>query len=329
MTLKIRTGGAWHDAPVLASGGVALTNQPVGLRCRSGAQWQHAQRVAIKTGGVWTDSGYVGPPWIPQSPAGNGQPVVTYWDYATLRFGWWGPAGGPPVSAYHWVLTNEGGGWLAQGEVAGGETPNLGVSQDTKYQCYVRTKNTKGDYSTWLGPLKVWIGHAQEQGWVTVTRTTAYHAETTVNLWENIVQGVTVPSNVAVNSMSWNFSATNGAWGYCSETPNPFNGYNWRKQIRPIRNNYWNSSDGSETMTIPNPGSGSNGYGGQNGGGGLWGFIALGNNSDGGGQGFASAGTGFVGGPNTVVGGMSVDGTQTFSDSQWLVTRTEQGNQYW
>lgn len=333
MALKVRTGGAWRDAPAL--GAVATVPNPVGIRVRTGGAWRNAQRVKIKSGGNWVDSGYFGPPWIPQSPTNMGVPVVNWWNYSQVNFGWWGPAGGPPPVTYQLVLTDASGNWLVNVEDATGAR-TFNVSEDTQYQFYVRSKNAFGDYSVWLGPLKIGIGHAQQMGWVTTNHADAWHAERSLYLWQNQMATIIVPSDVAVSSMNWNMSATNGNWSYCSEPSVAGNNYNWRHQIRPIKADYWDSATESTTMWIANPEASSMGMGGQNGGGKNWGFIALGYKTNPGAAptdwtqfGFMPEASGYPGCPDSVSGGMSIDGTRYWSDSQYVVTRTEQANGYW
>lgn len=337
MTLKVRTGGAWRDAPAL--GNVASVAQPVGIRIRDGGSWRHAQRVRIKRtdgGGTpfWHDTGYVGPPWVPVSPDNNGAPRLNWSNYSQLSIGWYGPAGGPSPSTYQVVITNESGGWLGTDERGTGEY-TFNISEDTKYMFYVRSKTAFGDYSTWLGPLRVGIGHSQQTGSVLVNRSEGYHAERSLYLWENQVAALVVPGDVNLSTMSWQMSATNGNWGYCSEQPVAGNNYNWRHQIRPIRADVWDSSTGNETMWIGNPESSSMGLGGANGAGKNWGFVGVGyqtNRSVGGDYtqfGFMPAAQGYPGCPDSVVGAMSVDGTRYWQEWQTQVTRNEQGNYYW
>lgn len=145
-----------------------------------GGIWWTPSRAYVKWAGSWYDTGYSG---YPGAPTGL---YITYWDYTQATVSFTPPSGGAPVAAYHYVLTDNVGTWLAETETAAGSFNFTGLAQDSQYQIFVRSKGATGLYSTFAGPLRIQIGHPS-------TVTTTYPSRH----WESPVWAGTIFQNEA------------------------------------------------------------------------------------------------------------------------------------
>jgi len=171
MPMRMLVGGAWKGP--ITSGNFRVKSGAIG-----GGSWVSPAYCRMRVNGAWFDTGYVGYPAAPINFS------IQAWSYSAVALQWNAGSGGAPVSAYNLVQTDSAGNWLNQVEVGGSPWGNFGVSPDTRYQFYIRSKSSAGLYSGFVGPIRAQIGHDVSYNYGYVLRERAWQSDT-VSGWFN------------------------------------------------------------------------------------------------------------------------------------------------
>lgn len=189
MTTRIRTGGAWH---VLANGG---------LHIDVGHAWRSPNICKIKSGpvggGGWVDSGYVGLPAVP------GTPAVYSWDYSNVGVYWGGGAGGAPVSNYIVERSDQFGNVNGTWDVGSATSISLPVTWDTLYRFRIYARSAGGLQAGPSGGLQIGIGHPQQDTYGAVVHTRPWSAHTSGQFGRDSPIQVVIPASVTINAVHW------------------------------------------------------------------------------------------------------------------------------
>lgn len=316
MTIRVKVGGigggSWRVVPEGAFRIEARTAVP------AGQGWFRANKVWIKRGeiggGFWHDTGYVGPPFPPQSFR------VTSWDFSVVNTAWFAPAaGGAPVHHYEVLKQdqwgNTYGGYPLSVSGALGTTFPFVVSPDDRLQLFVRSVSAAGVVSDWAGPIRVQIGHTQILTPYLETTTQAWASPVVgVNLYNGASAGPTVPSNVEVWGMYVNLTGTVGYNPMSHPDSSPQRDILFVAQGQVVQTGQLR---GDGVLVLDNPSHGwlyISGNGANSG----WGLYCVG-------SGWSSNGTS----GNRAVGDLQVHGTETIQVTKYREDRARAENATW
>jgi Fibronectin type III domain len=197
MTVHVKNGDAGGGSWVTASDGDVHVKW-------GGTTWINPSFVKVKWGGGWLDSDYRG---YPADPTGL---AVNAWTYTSASVKWSAGSGGAAASTYEVQLRNQSGGVIQTSTDSSSPSITFSLSEQTKYQFYVRAKTASGLYSGWTGPLRIQTGRAATSTTTTEPAIRSWSKAANVNAWKDHPVGVVVPSTVVMKSIRYQLSANAG-----------------------------------------------------------------------------------------------------------------------
>ena len=187
----LSSGSTSHTASATSAGSYTVS---VGARSVSGGTW-----------------GHYGSDTVTVSQPAPGTPTVSSWTYTSVNLTW--SHATYRDGGYEIQRATGTGSFSTVANVSSTTTSynNTGLSNDTQYRWRVRAKGVNGGYGAWSGELRVAMGHDA------YSVTSNYSASNTnCNIYRNTdnfatltgADGVVVPSNATISTLTTNLSAT-------------------------------------------------------------------------------------------------------------------------